>query len=267
MSCDIDIASLNIDGNEFRSVSLPLRVDGEAITVIGGAAGVANGDLTFNLVQDRKQTSIAISGRNIDAGDVAALTSTAVSAPVDFDIKIVGTGWSPREIAATANGMVTVEVRSGTIADADLQRAGQDLFSLMITSLNPFRKRDLPTRLNCAKAHFDIVDGVVDAERLFGMQTVAIDIVCGGTLNFRSELVDMTCRPEQSEGLDTDRSSLVESLHISGSFLQPALGVNKVGILRQGASLGAGITHLKLPSFPGVKGSSEEPRPCKISLR
>ncbi len=266
-SVDIEIASLDMGGNQYRSVRVPVRLGSLGITVSGGTAGFANGDLTFSLVQDAKQTSINIRGKEIDAGAVAGLASTAVTAPFEFEIMVVGSGRSLHEIAASANGTITVDVQSGRIADVDLRRAGQDLFSLMLSGLNPFRGRDRITALDCAKAHLDIVDGVVNAERLFGMQTTAIDIVCGGILNFESEHVDIKCHPEQGMDWRSERSSLVESLHINGTFLQPKLGVNKVGILRQGASLGAGISKLKLPRLRGVEDQSAEPRPCGISLR
>ena len=265
-SIDVEIADLDLGGDQFRSIRLPLRMDGQTITVTGATAAFANGSLTLDLSQDQKQTSVAVSGRNIAAGGVAALAGAAVSAPIDFDVNVVGVGWSPRELAATADGTVTVDVRSGMIAYVKLQRAGQDLFSLMIAGLNPFRKRETPTELICAKAHLDIVDGVVNAERLFGMQTGVIDIACGGTLNFRSERVSLACRPKQGAGLQSERSSLLEALKISGSFVQPELDVDKVGILRQGASLGAGITRLGLPILPGARRRSAGGRPCEIVL-
>ena len=136
---DVDVERLVLNGDEFRELRLPISVADQNITISGGEARFAGGTLTIDIAQHGKQTAIAVSGKNIDAEQVSALKNAAISAPIDFSLDVVGTGWSPREIAASAYGTVSVEIGSGTIADGNLRRVGQDLLSMMMMGLNPFR--------------------------------------------------------------------------------------------------------------------------------
>ncbi len=267
-SANISVELLTFKGNEFRDVYLPLKATDEVVTIADGSATFANGSLALDFVHSRAGSAVALTGNGIDANLVPALKRIVTAGVINFNIDIEGVGGSPREIASTADGSITISVHDGMIVNSGLERAGQNLFSLMTSGLNPFRPDDEPTRMKCAKARLDIVGGRVDVNRMFGVQTDAINIVCGGTLNFETEAVALTCRPEQTEGHFLEVTSLVESIHIDGSILQPTLAVDKVGIVRQSASFGAGITSFDLSKFRSLLGAPADPLsvPCALSL-
>ncbi len=266
---DFQIERLSIDAGEFRNVRLPLRFEDGAVKVAGASADFAGGRLRLVFTQDlaSRRTVMSVQGWEMEAAELPSLPPNAISAPFDFRLKLQGTGRSGREIASTADGVLDIGVREGVIANADLDRVGKDLFSVILAGFNPFVVRDGSTRFDCAQARLEFADGLVDAARVLGLQTPGFDIFCGGTLDFAGEKVALVCRPLQRGSFSSNAPAMVESMEITGSLLEPELRVYKSGLLRQGASLGAGITSkLGVSQFAELLRTETAGRPCELSI-
>ena len=112
-SASISVELLTSKGNEFRDVYLPLKATDQVVTIADGSARFANGSLALDFVHSRAGSAVALTGNGIDANLVSALERSVIAGVIDFNIDIESVGRSPREIAPTADGSVTIGVHDG----------------------------------------------------------------------------------------------------------------------------------------------------------
>ncbi|TDJ64753.1 MAG: hypothetical protein E2O36_01180 [Proteobacteria bacterium] len=264
---EVNAEELIIGENELRNIRLPIRIENRVIMVDGDSTALAAGKVSLSFRQDQVQmhTTLTLRGEGMAAATMAAFVMHEISAPFDFELEINGNGLSPHDIAATAQGFLFIDVGAGVIANDDINRAGKNLFALIVAGINPFGKDDKSTRFRCAMARLHVVDGKVATTRLLGLQTDDIEIVCGGTLDFDAEAISLQCRPLMHASLGSGSAALLKSIAVTGPFLQPEFEVDTVGLLQQGASFGVGITSINLTNIAGLlRGATDDA--CDLSL-
>jgi hypothetical protein len=266
---EISIGRVSIAGNEIDNLRIPIQIREGKFTAAGSGQIGREGDFIFQWTQELEQRTneISVVAKSVPSTDLSLFTDN-VSALFNLRFEITGGGNSLAEILSVANGLLTVDVERGTLASNDLERAGSDLLSYVVAGLNPFATRDTTTHFRCAKARFDLVAGKAHAERIIGLQTEHFTMMCGGELDFGAELTALQCRPQQHFELVPDGLSVVESIDVTGTFANPRMSVNKLGILERGASLGVGITGLGLNQLSGLlrRAESGSVGSCEILL-
>jgi uncharacterized protein involved in outer membrane biogenesis len=255
-----------IGRDRLENAVVPIQFDSHKFSVQRAHAAIGSGtvELDWNHNIANGQNSVTFAGHDLSAGDFATLRSL-VDAPVDFRIELDGLGRSPYEFLFDARGNVKVDLGPGAFASNDLEQAGSDLLSYIVAGLNPFASRSEETPFRCAKARFEIHGGEVPELQLLGLQTEQFTVLCNGKMNFNTEHVELVCRPHQHTGFVPDGLSVVPSVEISGTFSEPEIDINKLGVLKQGASLGIGITGFGVSQIAGLLAQTRPSvEPCLI---
>jgi AsmA family protein len=133
-------------------------------------------------------------------------------------IVVSGRGSSLHQVAATANGFVTVVVPHGTVRDSLAELAGMDLRALGLLA----SKDTHDTALRCAIAVFRDHDGTLTVQD-FVADTEPVLITGSGQIQFDTETLDLTLQGEPKElRLFHWRSPVL----IKGTLSHPAIDIH-----------------------------------------
>ena len=133
-------------------------------------------------------------------------------------IMVSGRGSSLHQVAATANGIITVVVPHGTVRDSLAELAGMDLRALGLL----VSKDTHDTALRCAIAVFRDHDGTLTVQD-FVADTEPVLITGSGQIQFDTETLDLTLQGEPKElRLFHWRSPVL----IKGTLSHPAIDIH-----------------------------------------
>ncbi|NIQ36282.1 MAG: hypothetical protein GTN86_10250 [Xanthomonadales bacterium] len=96
-----------------------------------------------------------------------------------------------------------------------------------------------------------------------------MNVIGSGTINLGTEAIDVALRAQPRDGVGLSASTLGNVVRISGTLAAPDTGMDAVGALKTGASVGAavvtsGISLLVQGLFNRVTADSA---PCKTALK
>jgi hypothetical protein len=162
-------------------------------------------------------------------------------AKTDMDLQINGRGQSVADIAATANGLLKVKVGEGKLYNTGIDLAGGDLLMGSISALNPLADKDPSTKLECATINFAIKDGIASNDKAFAVQTEKLNILGSGSLDLKTEEIDITAKPKPREGIGLNLSGLAGAVGLGGTLANPAARADAVGVAKTAAKVGAAL--------------------------
>ena len=166
--------------------------------------------------------------------------------PRDLKLALSGSGNTVRDLAANADGSISLRLGEGDIDDDFSGYLMRDMVSQLFSVMNPIAKEAKYTRLNCGFFEVDIVDGVAGV-RAVGLQTDRLAVAGVGTLNLATEVLDLSFRVKQREGIGISVSSVVNPyIKVGGTLASPALVLDKKRGLLSGtvAALTGGLSIL-----------------------
>ncbi|WP_416422187.1 AsmA family protein [Pseudomonas sp. App30] len=172
------------------------------------------------------------------------------------DADIAGTGNSVAALLGSANGDLKLLINDGAVSRSLMEIAGLNVGNYVMGKIFG----DKEVKINCAAADLGIKDGLA-APRLFVFDTENAIIYIDGTVNFKTEQLDLKITPE-SKGFRL--LSLRSPLYVRGPFAKPSAGVQAVPLLLRGA----GMIALGVVAAPAagllalVAPSGGEPNQC-----
>jgi uncharacterized protein involved in outer membrane biogenesis len=173
-------------------------------------------------------------------------------------VEIATAGNSVAEMAAGADGGITVLMEDGRISGLMMELAGVDVveaLGIALTGEDP----SLPVR--CTIADFIVSDGVVKT-KLFLMDTTDTNLVADGTINLHNEAIDLrlAARPK-----DISLFSARTPVIVGGTLKKPAPRPEATPLVAKGAAsvaLGALLTPAAA-ILPWVELGLEKDSPCR----
>ncbi len=172
------------------------------------------------------------------------------------DADISGTGNSVSALLGSSNGNLKLLINDGAISRGLMEIAGLNVGNYVVGKI--FGDNDV--KINCAAADLGIKDGLA-TPRLIVFDTENAIIYVDGTVNFKTEQLDLKINPE-SKGFRL--LSLRSPLYVRGPFAKPSAGVQAVPLLLRGA----GMVALGVVAAPAagllalVAPSGGEPNQC-----
>jgi hypothetical protein len=176
-------------------VALDATIRGDILNVAPLSAKLAGGRLNAHFSLDGRQDIPAATAdiriTNLQLGELVHKNSQPPLAegPMQIQVRISGHGRSAHQVAASANGTLTVQMPGGAVrkslaeaTDVDLRAAG-----LLLT------KNDQDVPIRCAVAQFKATDGTLTAENLV-VDTDPVLIVGEGQIHLDTESVDLSIR-------------------------------------------------------------------------
>lgn len=246
-----------------------LRVEPLQTTVSGGTLkGAASLDASGKM----PALGLGLAGQGVQTA--ALLEKLGVSdflqgGTTDLDVRLKGDGASIRDLMAGLDGEVTVRMGDGRVRRQALELAGADVAMQLLDALNPLAQRSEYTPLSCAVAHFQVKDGIAEAQNGIAIETDSVNIVGSGAVDLKTERLDFTVKPEAREGLGINiGSSLASLVRIHGPLAKPTVGVDSEGAARTAASVGAALATggLSVLGQALLDRRTRDPHPCQTAL-
>lgn len=160
----------------------------------------------------------------------------------NIDINLRGRGNSVQGIMSTANGRFFMDVAKAKLDYAPVDLAGANFMMSAIKAVNPFVRDDGATLLNCGVINFVIKDGMATTERGIALDTNRTQIIGSGTINLKTEALQLDVRPQARAGVGLSGADLAQIVRIGGTLSSPGVEINPAGVIRQGASIAAAVS-------------------------
>jgi uncharacterized protein involved in outer membrane biogenesis len=230
---------------------------------------VAGGQLTAKFAlsnQGKLDSTLSLLGLKPD--QIASLDEKLNGAETDIDLKLISSGSSVRELMAGMNGHATVSVGKGELIDSVLGALGADALTNLVGMINPFKKADKATQLQCSVVNFSITDGVATADKGIAIATKQMNIIGSGKINLKDETIDIRIKPEPKEGIGVSAGKLASLVKISGTLANPKPTTDAGGALSTGASVGAAVATggLSLLAEGLLDRVTADSNPCDTAL-
>lgn len=249
MSADIQLKNGRLAAKPVKGLLAGGPLDGELSLDTGGAA------------------QLRLSGSNIDLGRFAP--NLLNGGRTDLKLDLAGKGTSLRALMAGLSGSAVASVGEGRIHNRAVDWAGGDALFQVLGALNPLAKSDDTTQMQCGVVNFSVKNGVATAAKGIAMESAKVDVVGAGTVDLRTEQLDLGFSPRARQGLGVSIGGQVAGLtRLRGTLAEPALGIDELGTARTAASVGAAVATggLSLVGeflFDKVTADSS---PCKTAL-
>jgi hypothetical protein len=281
------IPDLPLPLNILRLIDADLDLRFDAVKVREGAplgaltakAAIADGRLKAEPVQllvqadqalllmaaiDAAQSAwaVRVEGKGIDFGELVVRLGGAgvvTGGKTDVGIQLQGRGKSLSEILASLDGHARIAVGSLRVHNVAINVEGGLVLSLFALA-NPFQKTDPDTDVRCFAVSVPVRNGVLTSERNIALETAKYNAIASGTVNLRTERIDMAVTP-------VVRSEAGTIVRVSGLLAAPSVGLDVAGAARSAASLGAAVVAPAwLIADALIKKAVSDPNPCATAL-
>jgi uncharacterized protein involved in outer membrane biogenesis len=187
----------------------------------------------------------------------------------DVKVDLNSHGASQRQWAANASGNVLAVVGPASLANS---KGGADVaIERLADAVNPFRNVDASTELQCAVVRFPLHNGIGTVDRSIAVETNKLAASASGTLDFRTETLDLSIRPQVRQGVSINLSEVAQLVRFHGPFNSPAVGVDAAAtaatVAKIGAAMSTGSAGLAVlgGSFLAPP-AGEAGAPCQVAL-
>ena len=244
---EIDIPSLTFQMGK-GSADLQIKLSGfDTANPLLAAKGVTK-DFTLESFLARLDPSSKVSGGGMKLA---------------FDIKTSGT--SLHQMAGNSNGKIQWSINQAQMGTNFLNDAG-DFVVTLLDSMNPMRKKTSETVLECAVAYLPISNGQINIANTVGAETDRLNVVLAGSINLKTEAVNLTIDPQEKSGLTTgiDLAGLVK---MGGTLANPKAGINQAGVVNSAVSIGLGfLTGGASILAENARSMTSKGHPCREAL-
>jgi len=273
---DVTIDALVLaDGRKLDRVHLQLTLQKGVLDAPIVQAGIFGGNVSARLKLDVNHDKDAALNLHVDGSGLelpAILAEGGIKREIrggktSVNADIAARGGSLHQWASSASGTATVIVGPASIGHAaDNSDAA---FNKLAEAVNPFRKVDPSTELQCAVIRLPLAGGIAKVDRSIGIETNKIGATASGTLDFRNETLDLSIKPQLRKGITLNIDQFASLVHFSGPFRSPAVGVDAKASAETVATLGAAVATGGTSLLGQVllkSATADTGAPCQIAL-
>ncbi len=234
------------------------------MAVSGGSLGGL-----FNLRTQGKEPTFKCDF-NLDQLDVGSLlkdlgTQQVLEGKVSAEVDLSGKGRSIAEWMGGLNGKTFVTMGKGRLNNKYLNLIGADMAESILRLVNPFKKGEDFTPVNCLVNGFDIQNGLAVCKALV-LDTQVMSVVGEGNVNLKEEKLDLSIHPTPKKGLGTEGlgkisfslGELTKSFKLGGTLARPSLAVDTTQAL---ITAGKAVGGIALFGPAGILGALASPTP------
>lgn len=193
------------------------------------AGGRLDGKLSLDGAKSPMAGRVTMSARRLQLKQLFPKTPSMqrTLGELNGDAALAGSGNSVAALLGSASGDTQLLVNDGVISRALMEIAGLNVGNYVVSKLFG----DDEVKIHCGAADLQMKTGVMNT-RLFVFDTDNAVITIDGTVNFRSETMDLDISPE-SKGFRV--FSLRSPLYVRGTFKKPEAGVHVLPLAARGA--------------------------------
>ena len=270
----ISVAELGLPKRKpIENLQATLQLDGSVIDIPRLTFQMGNGiaDLQINLSQlntanpifSAKGVTKDFTLENLLARVDPSSKVSGGSMKLAFDVKASGN--SLHQIASNSNGKIQLSINQARMGTNFLNDAG-DFVVTLLDSMNPMRKKTSETILECAVAYLPINHGQINIANTVGAETDRLNVVLAGSINLKTEAVNLTIDPQEKSGLTTglDLAGLVK---MGGTLSNPKAAINQAGVVNSAVSIGLGfLTGGASILAENARSMTTKSHPCRNAL-
>ena len=180
-----------------------------------------------------------------------------------FNVKTSGS--SLHQMASNSNGKIQLSINQARMDTSFLKDAG-DFVVTLLDSMNPLRKKTTETVLECAVAYLPIDNGQINIAKSVGVETDRLDVVLAGSINLKTEAINLTIDPREKSGLTTGLD-LTGMVKMGGTLANPKAGINQAGVVNSAVSIGLGfLTGGASILAENARSMTSKGHPCRDAL-
>ncbi|MGR3915175.1 MAG: AsmA family protein [Gammaproteobacteria bacterium] len=214
---------------------------------IGGAvgAGAPRLHLAMNLDANAQPPALRVElhGRQLDTAGLRAFRKEGYLDGGVFHagIDVTARGDSLAEFAASADGSASLRLDDTRIKNQAIDVIGGDIFSNILTAVNPFHSIGEYVDVECARMQFEITDGIAAAGESLALKTARMTVRANGSIDLADESLQFLISPKARKGLGINSSSLVKLVRVGGTLAQPQIETDVTRLLQTGAVFWAAL--------------------------
>lgn len=159
-----------------------------------------------------------------------------------INLDLQAQGDSSATLASSVNGELLMTVTDAVVQNDTFELVGSDLVMETLNKLNPFRRSDPTTELECALVRFSAKDGVLQSNNQLIVETTKMEIIGGGKIDLGKETLDIGVSPSAKGGVGVNVGSVVKFLQVGGPLSRPRAQVDALGAAKSGAAIGAAVS-------------------------
>jgi uncharacterized protein involved in outer membrane biogenesis len=264
-----------LDGRHLEQVHVQVTLANGKLDVPVLQATAFGGSILGRLQLDASRASDAALSVHAEAKNLdlsALLAATGVKREMrggktEVKADITAHGASPRQWASTANGNVIAMIGPATIVNP---KSGTDVpMDRLFEATNPFRSVDPSTQLQCAVVRLPLKNGVATIDRSIAVETNKLGATASGTVDFRSETLDLSIRPQIRQGVTIGVPQVADLVRFHGPLTSPSVGIDATATAATVARLGAAVYTGGL-SIIGeslmAQATADPGAPCNVAL-
>ena len=268
----VQAAKLILDNRQLTDVTVVLQLNAGRLAInpfqFGLAGGVVKGEATLDATGTTPIVALQMNGRQVELGKIDS-KGPIIGGKSDMQVDMKSNGESIRALMAAATGETSLSVGEGRLRSRAIDRAAGDLLFQVVGAINPFTRSEDTTQMTCAAVRFVIRDGIATADNGIAMRTSQVDVMGSGTVDLRTEKLDLGIRPRTRGGVGLSLATPLGGLvRVGGTIAKPTIGIDAAGTLRTAASVGAGIATGGLSIVGGALLSrvTADEDPCRTVL-
>ncbi len=250
----LDLAVDQLISNKLAvsKIAIYFSIDDGVMEIKPLSADIGGGKLTAEVEMevdgDRLHTKLDLSIVGMSLAKLPALAegSRVTGGMTDVILTVDGKGSSLADIMASANGIAFAKTGATSINNDAAGLAGADLVMSLLDHLNPLSSVDNTTEVECVAVRFPIVNGVASNDTGIGVLTNKLAILGGGTVDLRTEKIDIGAKPKPREGLGLNLTSLADFVRLGGTLSNPQVKTDAKGAATAGIKVGAAVATVGL---------------------
>lgn len=185
--------------------------------MIGG--GSANGRLNLRSQDKPSSLDMELKIEQLDLGPMLDKLGyeRSLEGTLNADIMLAGSGNSLADLMAGINGGISIVMKDGQAASKYLDLLQKILGSDVLRLINPFKKKEPQTKMNCFVNDINIKNGLAECKLLLDTDQTSIFGV--GDVDLSTEKLDLGIKPVPKKGYGLD--SVAEVSFSFKDFSQP----------------------------------------------
>jgi hypothetical protein len=175
--------------------------------------------------------------RNFRVGLLAAGEGLDELPPQNIDLELSSQGRTYRDHAGTLNGKLYLSGGSGRTPVKAYDKVLNDFLKELLTEVNPFMKKDKYNQVECSAAAMDIQAGVIRLHPGFVSRTDKLDITVNGSIDLKTEEIDLQFRHAPRKGIGLSAATLVRPfIKVGGTLVKPHIELDPGKALLSGTA-------------------------------
>ena len=183
---------------------------------INALSGKVNGLLNANA---RSQTvALTLKGINLNLNGIRYLNQDLQNVVLQTNATLNTKGANTQELLQNLNGKIVAETAQGQITNKWFAALPKALSLNKKKSNVSFNNTESRVLITCAAANLNLKNGVISGKNQIALETNAISMLSGGSINLPQQTMDITIRPSLQNNTADDWLSLSKYIRIVGPF-------------------------------------------------